>query len=308
MDSNSEGAMKRIYHIVVISVLALSLQACEGNVPVAEILGQSCSAVNEVLWDTSFVLSNGVLYSELTLKTSGDAMQQIHLLKVESRKGNMLKMVLPENSTDITGGWRKQTLTEMSDVLAGDGYEVIAMTNADFWNTAEPINPRGPVHCGGYTVSPSWDYSDRVPQQALSFVGICKDGTPIIEEKAGYDSVASELEECCGSGVIMLADGEVTEDKYNLRDPRTAIGYGLDGTFWLLVADGRGFSGAAGLTYREMGEIFKALGCEAAVNLDGGGSAQMLIRDRATGKHYIANSPCDGKERPVISGWAIIKK
>ena len=62
------------------------------------------------------------------------------------------------------------------------------------------------------------------------------------------------------------------------------------------------------MTYKEMGYIFQTLGCTEAANLDGGGSAQMLIRDPGTGERRIANSPCDGKERPVISGWAIIKK
>lgn len=269
---------------------------------------EQCDAVSVIMKDTSFVLSKGVEYSELALKTHDNAQQQIYLLKMDPHSGYRLKMVLPDNCTDISGGWKKQTLTGMADMLSDGGYEVAAMTNADFWNTREPVNPRGPVHCEGVTVSSSWDYSERVPQQALSFVGILKDGTPVICGRSLYETAASELAEGCGSGIIMLADGKVAEDRYNLRDPRTAIGYEPDGTLWLLVADGRGFSGASGLTYREMGEIFLALGCEAAVNLDGGGSAQMLIRDPGTGERRIANSPCDGKERPVISGWAIIKK
>ena len=126
-------------------------------------------------------------------------------------------------------------------------------------------------------------------------------------ERAGYDGMKSVLAECTGAGVIMLKDGKIPDIAYHMRDPRTAIGYAPDGTLWLLTADGRGFSGASGLTYAEMGDMFMALGCEAAANLDGGGSAQMLVKEPGTASHIIVNSPADGKERPVINAWAVIK-
>ena len=39
-----------------------------------------------------------------------------------------------------------------------------------------------------------------------------------------------------------------------------------------------------------------------------GGSAQMLVRDAATGAYGICNKPSDGAERPVIDGWAVMKR
>lgn len=186
------------------------------------------------------------------------------------------------------------------------------MINGDFWNMTSPINPRGPVHCSGKVWSSSWDYDPKVSQQALSFVGVKSDGKMLIDEKSAYSGMKSSLKECTGSGVIMLLDGQIQPISYPNRDPRTAIGYTSNNLIWMLTVDGR--HGTSGMTYQEMASIFHSLGCEAAANLDGGGSAQMLIRNPKTLKHEICNWPSDptegegGKERAVINGWAILKK
>ena len=64
----------------------------------------------------------------------------------------------------------------------------------------------------------------------------------------------------------------------------------------------------------EMATIFKALGCETAVNLDGGGSTQLLVKDTQTGKMEMRNWPSDptvgfgGRERPRLNAWYVTKK
>ena len=121
-----------------------------------------------------------------------------------------------------------------------------------------------------------------------------------------YEEYKDKLIECTGSGVMMLSNGVYLGTTYNGRDPRTAIGYTDDGIVWLLTCDGRQKFGAAGMTYKEMGYIFQTLGCVGAANLDGGGSAQMLIRHPIADVWQIRNRPSDGAERPVINGWAVI--
>ena len=96
------------------------------------------------------------------------------------------------------------------------------------------------------------------------------------------------------------------------RDPRTAIGYTSNNIVWMLVVDGR--HGTLGMTYSEMAHIFKGLGCVAAVNLDGGGSSEMLVRNPWTELIEICNWPSDptngagGEERPRLNAWAVVKK
>jgi exopolysaccharide biosynthesis protein len=128
----------------------------------------------------------------------------------------------------------------------------------------------------------------------------------IIAPRSKYDETKESLRECTGAGFMVLSDGRFPGSDYVARDPRTGIGYTEDGIVWLLNCDGRKSFGADGMTYKEMGYIFQALGCTGAANMDGGGSAQMLIRHPIAGVWQIRNSPADGAERPVINGWAVI--
>ena len=103
----------------------------------------------------------------------------------------------------------------------------------------------------------------------------------------------------------MLRDGEISGATYPGIDPRTCLGYSDDGHVYFMVADGRVEFYSYGLTYPEMGSIMKALGCSWAVNLDGGGSTQMLIRHPIADIFQIRNRPSDGQERPVVNTWMV---
>ena len=67
----------------------------------------------------------------------------------------------------------------------------------------------------------------------------------------------------------------------------------------ILVADGR-HDEAVGLTLRELAMVMLDLGCMDAVNLDGGGSSTMYIRDRGVVNHPSGNGVFDHEgERAV---------
>jgi hypothetical protein len=71
------------------------------------------------------------------------------------------------------------------------------------------------------------------------------------------------------------------------RHPRTAIGYNKDKTkLYLLVVDGRQAK-SVGMQLTELAQFMISIGCWDALNLDGGGSTTMLVRDK------IVNSPSD---------------
>ena len=57
---------------------------------------------------------------------------------------------------------------------------------------------------------------------------------------------------------------------------RTAVGYTSDGQVILLICDGR-IDASKGANTLEMARIMKGLGCEGALNLDGGGSTGMWV-------------------------------
>jgi exopolysaccharide biosynthesis protein len=83
--------------------------------------------------------------------------------------------------------------------------------------------------------------------------------------------------------------------------PRTAVGLSRDRRImYFLVADGRR-EGVPGLTLPELADFMdKELDACAAMNLDGGGSSAMWVRDA------IVNIPSDGVERKVGNHLAVI--
>jgi hypothetical protein len=64
------------------------------------------------------------------------------------------------------------------------------------------------------------------------------------------------------------------------RAPRTAIGVRADGTALLVVVDGRAdLRHSVGVTLAELARVMLNLGCESAMNMDGGGSSVMFVHD-----------------------------
>ena len=85
------------------------------------------------------------------------------------------------------------------------------------------------------------------------------------------------------------------------RHPRSAVGFSRT-HIYLVEVDGRQRGLSVGMTLEELGEYMAKIGCEEAINLDGGGSATFWYRGR------IVNSPCDGSERAVANGLVVIRK
>ncbi|MFI1928950.1 phosphodiester glycosidase family protein [Streptomyces sp. NPDC020330] len=91
------------------------------------------------------------------------------------------------------------------------------------------------------------------------------------------------------SGRIMInaAANGVSAGASGARAPRTVVGIRADGTLLLVVFDGRRPGVSEGATLPEAASEVLALGAVEAMNLDGGGSSTMVVRDR------VRNSPSD---------------
>jgi exopolysaccharide biosynthesis protein len=84
--------------------------------------------------------------------------------------------------------------------------------------------------------------------------------------------------------------------------PRTAVGIADGGkTLVLVVIDGRKPGVAVGMSLRETADVMLKQGCTQAVNLDGGGSSVLAIRDPQSHQMTILNHPSDGRERSVAN-------
>ena len=107
-----------------------------------------------------------------------------------------------------------------------------------------------------------------------------------------------------GGGIIMV-NGEMPANIGTVptgRHPRSIIGATADGTIILMAIDGRSHS--IGATPAEMVEILRHYGVVNAINLDGGGSTAMVVRNR-DGNLRVANTPSDGSMRAVINSIGV---
>lgn len=84
------------------------------------------------------------------------------------------------------------------------------------------------------------------------------------------------------------------------RAPRTALGITHEGKLLLVTINGRQPNISVGVTLPELAVIMLDLGAVDAMNLDGGGSTTMVIRNQ------VLNLPSDGIERPVSNGIMVI--
>lgn len=102
----------------------------------------------------------------------------------------------------------------------------------------------------------------------------------------------------------LISNGAVVsipcQSHYCERHPRTAMGLSKDRqTLYLIVVDGRS-SSSRGVTLAELANIMLGFGVYDAINLDGGGSSTMWIRNLG-----VVNDPSDGTERVVANHLAI---
>ncbi|MGN0189931.1 MAG: phosphodiester glycosidase family protein [Candidatus Cryptobacteroides sp.] len=273
---------------------------------------EACPVIKSIDKGSAMFLSTGIYDTEVTAQFTNGSTVDFYVLSIDLEKsGAALKVALPGNvvptlsvQDGIPTGWSKATLSSMCASLDGKGGNVVAMMNGDFWNTTSII-PKGPVHFRGQTVSTFWDNTEDKPQQGVNFVGITPSGEMEIDVKATYNSSASVHPELTGAGVTLVRDGKSTPTGNSTVYPRCSVGYTTDGKVYFLVVDGR-TDKSEGLCYADMSEIFVSLGCDRAANLDGGGSAQLLVRNPANGAFEIRNNPSDGKERAVINAWAVV--
>ncbi|WP_242504550.1 phosphodiester glycosidase family protein [Promicromonospora panici] len=126
----------------------------------------------------------------------------------------------------------------------------------------------------------------------------------------GLREDAADVAVAIGGGVEdpLLEDGEVTSatgDHVELRHPRTAVGFDESGTrAYFVVVDGRQ-THSIGMNLYELGELMAQLGADDAINLDGGGSSEMVARLPGDAGTTILNSPSDGYERSDANGLGL---
>jgi exopolysaccharide biosynthesis protein len=139
------------------------------------------------------------------------------------------------------------------------------------------------------------------PLNSEAVLAITRHNEAVIAESPAID-LATVYTAVAGSAIIVQYGQDVSASSPNEGDPadpnpRTVVGLSPDGRFlYLAVIDGRVTGYSLGTTNAQSAALMLALGCGSALNLDGGGSTEMVRAD-TIGQPYIVNNPSGGAER-----------
>ncbi len=105
------------------------------------------------------------------------------------------------------------------------------------------------------------------------------------------------LTDMVGGDRPILQDGLVTDNDWVELNPRTAMGFSADKSkIYFCVVDGRSLL-SIGVGTKQLADIMKSAGAYTAINLDGGGSSCMYVKE-----FNVMNVGSDGVERAVGNG------
>ncbi len=98
-------------------------------------------------------------------------------------------------------------------------------------------------------------------------------------------------------GPALIENGEIVEN-FSLRGtrhPRIIVGYYEPGHYVVVAVDGRNQKRAIGMNEYEMAQLMKELGCQEAMNFDGGTSAIMTFMGKCISNPSGVDTDGDGK-------------
>jgi hypothetical protein len=188
-------------------------------------------------------------------------------------------------SEAVVGGfYRRDPFRPLGDVRI-DGR---AVTGEPFGEPHGRLRPAVHATDGGITIA----RRDALPDEPDG--DLMQAGPLLVQDgEVAFDPAADAEGFSAGAGQF---DSDITDG----RHPRAAIGTG-DGHVTLVACDGRRSLMDAGLTMSELAQLMRALGCDVAMNLDGGGSTTLVHRGHLLNRPYTEQDQPAPASRPIVS-------
>jgi hypothetical protein len=239
----------------------------------------------------------------------------VHIVTVDLTDPRVkLRVTRAGDDPDGDGPWQT-TLLPTSAIAARESFDVAI--NGDFFIPKNTIPIAGrdvPYYAGnwarvvGLAMTDGLLWSNR-QQEWFALVVTAKNHIEIGNPK----TPPPDARHIVGGSTQLVDRGRKIADSQDLG-PRTAVGVNAANTkLVILVIDGRRPTYSAGVTLGQLADEMIRLNCAAAINLDGGGSSTLVLRDEKTGKLGVANRPSDGHdlriplsiERPIANALGV---
>jgi len=242
--------------------------------------------------DTTFALKNPTVKITLenqTAERAGQCVSTLHLNKTRGKSGLFLysEHFSTVSTRTKTDGWMVK-MKILEGELSVQGEMLLEVEELFEGDKAQKIGE-------GYLILTA----DAEAQLGAEFEKFAiGDKIKLTTECSDERLVAAKWVTGCGD--ILVSEGQIPERDWNSAlqgyNPRTAVGIREDGSMVFLTVDGRSKL-SAGATMLQLAEDLIDMGCTTVVNMDGGGSTALALRDGQTGKHEVINIPSDGSLR-----------
>ena len=238
---------------------------------------------NQILFD--YFTFTGTLYAKNTSLTEHSECELYQINKVPLDTGAI---------TMITPAWGESvTIPPHCYAMICEPYDTnqYKMVGLSWGYEAVKIPENGAVFVANYSINGFLNHNFAMGD--------------VIEVETTISPDADKIKEASGGNTMLVKGGEVCEFTSNItgKAQRTAMGLSSSGdTLYLVTIDGRQ-DDCPGFTQTDMANYMISLGCEDAINLDGGGSTTMVTEDRYTGSGKIQNTVTS--QRPVSTALGI---
>lgn len=199
------------------------------------------------------------------------------------------------------------TLLPVGEVAAREGFDVAI--NGDFFDAekTKDIEGKNTGYVRGKAAAPvGWAMTDgqlwHRDEHEVPCLAITTNGVPMIVPSGEALTNPAVAQLVCGRQIIVSNGVAVhfTSPFAQNRHPRTAVGLDRSGhRLLLLVVDGRQPKLSVGMSLDELAQEMVRVGCDRALNLDGGGSSTLVYRNPVSHQLEVVNSPSDGRPRSV---------
>lgn len=173
--------------------------------------------------------------------------------------------MLSTNTLLYTSNWGK-----ISPPPPKDGYNLLIRGNKAEKISSNPIE----IEENTYVISGSRETITKLKKENEIYIDI------------KLQKEIQNAKHIIGAGPYLVKDSQIYVDyktqklqAISGKNPRSAIGFKNDGTFIMVTVDGRE-QNSVGMTLYELATLMKNIGCEYAMNFDGGSSSAMYIKGK----------------------------
>ena len=249
-------------------------------------------------------LYDGVTYLEQVFYDDHGLPYRTYALILDPEKVNFITGTANNGYDCALETANRQTTQQHMQAAVASGEYVIAGINTNFFNINSDYSPLGLVIKDGVEISPA--------SSSYDFFGITEDGEIIIDAGSRYHTYVNSgkrfVQAVSGSKIILDKGYVTAQATTDAVHPRSLIGITEDGKIILAAIDGRQTNHSNGATLARCAIWMRSLGAVTALNLDGGGSTNLILRDPATNTYTTCNSPSDGSLRKIHTSLLIALK